>query len=171
MQRLLEPHEVIVPFASRVAEHFPDDRVEARRAFPHLLSLIQASALLHQYQRERDIAGRIIADCNDYHLCRHLMLGPLSRQLGGGLSDPARRFQRLRPNAINQTFSTTTIRTFDRSNERSIRGWLTELKDAGLAVMLETQRGRIPATWQLREALSTRTASCYRLLKCSSQID
>ena len=51
MQRMLKGAAVVVPFAERLAEMLDDSRVEIRRAFPHLVSTIQASALLHQKQR------------------------------------------------------------------------------------------------------------------------
>lgn len=61
IQRMLQQREVLIPFAAKVAEHFDCSRVEARRAFPNLMSMIQASALLHQFQRQLDSEGRILA--------------------------------------------------------------------------------------------------------------
>src|SRR5207244_3938479 len=50
-QRMLKPYTVVIPFAPMLAEKFPVNRVEARRAMPHLLSCIKAVALLRQYQK------------------------------------------------------------------------------------------------------------------------
>ena len=60
LQRLLERREIVIPFAERLADLFEafTERVEYRRAFPMLLSLIQASALLHQRQRQTDTEAR-----------------------------------------------------------------------------------------------------------------
>lgn len=61
-------HEVVIPFASQLATLFPAKLIRARRDFPQLLALIQASAILHQLQRERDDQGRIMASEADYQI-------------------------------------------------------------------------------------------------------
>jgi hypothetical protein len=61
-------HEVVIPFASELATLFPAKLIRARRDFPQLLALIEASAILHQQQRERDEHGRIIASETDYRI-------------------------------------------------------------------------------------------------------
>jgi len=150
LQRMLEPHGVLIPFAPTLAQHFEDGRVEARRAFPHTLSLIQASALLHQFQRQRDGDGHILADANDYQLARRLLSGPLARQLGGGLSEPAKRFLvRLSPVVKSEPFTTRDIRKHLKDASRSVSGWLTELADLGAANVIEPQHGPKPAIWKL----------------------
>ncbi len=64
--RTLQPALVVIPFARQLAEHFPATRVSSRRDFPKLLGLIEASAFLHQHQRQMDNQGRIIASQQDY---------------------------------------------------------------------------------------------------------
>jgi hypothetical protein len=59
-------HDVTIPFAERLAARYPADQVRSRRDFTQLLALIQACAVLHQRQRERDEFGRIIATEEDY---------------------------------------------------------------------------------------------------------
>jgi hypothetical protein len=92
VQRMLARKEVTVPFAPKLAEHLPDNQVEVRRAFPQIISLVQAYALLYQHQRQHDSAGRIIAARQDYQLAHRLLCEPMRRLLGGGISQPARRF-------------------------------------------------------------------------------
>lgn len=94
LQRLLDRRGIVVLFAERLADLFEvfAERVECRRAFPMLLSLVQASTLLHQRQRQTDKLGRLIAEPTDYEISAKLLRGPLSRTLGECLSDPARRF-------------------------------------------------------------------------------
>lgn len=65
---LIEPCEVIIPYAEQLAEMFPTSEERYMRDFDKVLTLIKASALLHQYQRERDKEGRIIATDYDYYL-------------------------------------------------------------------------------------------------------
>jgi hypothetical protein len=152
IQRLLLRKEVLVPFAPRLAKLLPDDRVEVRRAFPHLVSLVQASALLHQYQRRQDSAGRVIATHQDYRLARHLLCEPMRRLLGGGISEPARRFhERLRGWFGLIQFSTTDARMKEQASRASVYDWLTELNGAGAVELVEPGRGSLPATWHLAD--------------------
>lgn len=160
MQRLLEPHKVVIPFAQRLADCFPRNRVEARRAFPHLLSLIRTVAILHQYQRQRDEHGNLIADAQDYHIARRLLDQPFAQQLGGALSEPAQRFlERLRPEVGRNEFTTRDVGRFDQSSKRSITNWLMELRDVGIAEVVEPQRGPKPAIWQLTDDVDERAAN------------
>ncbi len=50
MQRLLRPLKVVNPFASTL--DYPSNRLQMRREFKKYMTLINAIALLHQYQRE-----------------------------------------------------------------------------------------------------------------------
>lgn len=55
MQRLLDPLEVVNPFAADL--QYPSDRLILRREQKKYLSLIKTIALLHQHQRPRRTAG------------------------------------------------------------------------------------------------------------------
>jgi hypothetical protein len=68
LQRLLQPLRVIVPYAERLAELLDCRRVELRRGFPQILSMIQAVTLMHQYQRARDDQDHLVATAADYRL-------------------------------------------------------------------------------------------------------
>lgn len=65
MQRLLRPGRVVIPFSDRIA--FPMTSVRHRDEHAVFLDLIAASALLHQYQRERDASGAFVAVEADFH--------------------------------------------------------------------------------------------------------
>jgi hypothetical protein len=156
LQRMLRPLPVVVPFADRLAELFPCERVEARRAYPHLMGMIQAAALLHQRQRPVDDDGRLVAQPADYHLARYLLLKPLARLLRDGLSDPARRFYALLAKRWPYThagdgspFKTTDAKALATSSKSAVYGWLADLHDAGVVELVEEGRGRKPATWRL----------------------
>jgi hypothetical protein len=64
---LLEAKPVVIPFADKLAKIFPVNRERYVRDYPAVLSLIRASALLHQYQRKQ-IDNVIYADRRDYDL-------------------------------------------------------------------------------------------------------
>jgi hypothetical protein len=63
-QRILEPLEVVIPFAERLA--FPARTTGDRRDNMKLLTLVAAHTLLHQRRRDRDKQGRVVAEARDY---------------------------------------------------------------------------------------------------------
>jgi hypothetical protein len=80
LQRWLErgPREVTIPFAPALAKLVPPKAVRLRRDFGALLVLIRACALLHQANRRRDRAGRIVATLEDYDTVRALVGGTIA---------------------------------------------------------------------------------------------
>jgi hypothetical protein len=150
MQRLLRPCPVIVPYAQALAELLRCDQVEMRRGVTQVLSTVQACALLHQYQRERDGAGRLLADADDYALACGLLDGPMARLMGLGVSQGAQRFlERLRGQFDGKPFTTAEARRKEKAARSAVYGWLGELDDAGLVRLVSEGRGRVPAVWQL----------------------
>ena len=157
LQRMLQPFNVVVPWAERLGERLAHEKVEARRAFPQLMSMIQASALLHQCQRMIDQDGRVVADHDDYQLARHLLLKPLGRLLGGKLSDPAIRFHErlvglVTGGLVTGQFSTRDIDRHEKASDRAVRGWLSELHEAGRVDLVHEPKGPKPAIWRLADA-------------------
>lgn len=69
--RGLEPRAVWIPFATQLAESLPP-RVRSRRDLPKVLGLIEASAYLHQHQRNRGEQGTIVATPEDYRIAKEL---------------------------------------------------------------------------------------------------
>lgn len=160
LQRLLQRRDIVVPFAERLADLFEvfAERVECRRAFPMLLSLIQASALLHQRQRQTDNQGRLIAEARDYEISAKLLCGSLSRTLGECLSDPARRFlDRLLAEIddpiypMQIPFNAAEIRGRLKAGRSTVAGFLTELEDKQFLELVEVVplgRGRPSKAWK-----------------------
>jgi hypothetical protein len=62
--------EVTVPYAEWLADHIPDRLPKVLRLTERLLMAIKASAWLHQRQRPRDGAGRIVATVADFAAVR-----------------------------------------------------------------------------------------------------
>ncbi|HMF14025.1 MAG TPA: hypothetical protein VKE94_17030, partial [Gemmataceae bacterium] len=152
VQRLLARGDVVIPYAPKLADLLPANRVEIRRAFSQLLSLIQASGLLHQYQRERDDNGRLVAGPDDYKLARHLLREPMRRLVGSGPSDPARRFHKRLVGWFGWgSFTTKEAKLKEEASRASVYEWLGELSGAGAVELLEAGRGRMPARWEMRE--------------------
>lgn len=150
-QRMLEPWPVSIPFAGKIAEQFDCERVEARRAIGHVMGMIQACAMLHQFQRTIDGAGRIVATVADYEMARHLCRGPLARLLGGRTSDAAIRFHQRLQSWVVDRFTTTEAAKRDRKASQTVRDWLRALCEAGGVEQIEASKGSRPATWKLLE--------------------
>lgn len=91
MQRLLKSQTVLVPYATRLAEALPAEKVECRRAFGHLLTCIRSSALLYQRQRSID-EGCIVANESDYATAYSLLSKPMTESIGKGVSDVASQY-------------------------------------------------------------------------------
>jgi hypothetical protein len=151
LQRMLQPQTVLVPYAEKLADTMGNYRVEARRAYPQVVSMIQASALLHQHQRQVDGDGRLLAAADDYQLARHLLGLPMARQLGGRIAEPAARFlDRLREwFGSEETFTTRNAKGKESRSKSSVYGWLAELHEAGMVDRVEEQRGNRAAQWRL----------------------
>jgi len=151
LQRMLEPLPVTVPFATRLGKLMASDRVEARRAFPHLISMVQASALLHQRRRQRHGDNRVLAEADDYQLARHLLLNPLGRLLGGWLSGQELRFyDRLKERfELEQDFTIPQVVKEETASKSAVYGWVTSLHSAGLLDQVEDRRGSKAARYRL----------------------
>lgn len=159
MQRMLEPVPVVVPFADRIGEKFNTDRVEARRAFPQVISMVRSFALLYQMQRLRDIDGRIMANEEDYRLAHRLLAKPISRLLGGACSEPARRFFDRLVRTVTGNFTIAQVTKDETYGKSTVHGWNSELHAAGFVMIVEASRGRTPTTWRLTGKTPDDTAS------------
>lgn len=72
--KLLTPVKVIVPYAKIIDEYFPETNVIMRTNYPRFLDFISASAAFHQYQREKDKNGFVIAQGEDYEIARECFI-------------------------------------------------------------------------------------------------
>jgi hypothetical protein len=153
MQRILAEHQppaVLIPFAERLAEHFPQHRPEARRGFDQVLSMVQAVALLHSQQRTM-ANGAIIATAHDYRVARYLLDKPMRRLLGSGVSDSASKlFERLL-DWVKGEFTTTEVveREYKTATDKTVRDWMNELHAAGWIKQIRPARGPHPGIWAL----------------------
>jgi hypothetical protein len=157
LQRMLRPFRVRIPYAERLGKLFPQERVEARRAIEYVYSLIGASALLHQRQREVDDDGFLIATEEDYRIARRLVAKPLGRLIGNAVSDPARRFYAAlaakwpgRPGG-GPCFTSTEAKAVQTCSKSAVNGWLHELTEIGVIRVNEEGRGSRATKWQLTD--------------------
>jgi DNA polymerase len=157
IQRTLNKQPVLIPYASKIQEQIPVTRIEARRAFPHLLQMIETCALLHQRQRTRDSAGAIFADEKDYEVARRLLQESMSRAMGKVLSASAKRFydracgwsQTPDWDPSNFTVMQARKKADNEFARNTVSGWLHDLEDLGFAEETACAKGRAPATWKI----------------------
>jgi hypothetical protein len=88
LQHILEPTEVLIPFASELAQRFPAERVECRRAFVLFLAFIEAIAALYCRQRETR-GGKLIAAPEDAQTAEVILQPWLATTLPAGVSPSA----------------------------------------------------------------------------------
>jgi hypothetical protein len=117
LQRMLAQYSVVIPYAPKLAELLDGQRVEIRRAYPQVLATIQATALLHQRQRDIDDTGILTATVDDYKAARELLVAPLQRSIGGAVSPGAQRTHA----AAGRALPRETVQ-HDRSSSRHRHG-------------------------------------------------
>ena len=140
-QRLIEPMPVVVPGTSAIA--FPDHATRHRRDHQKLLSLICASALLHQHQRTIgtvEVGARTVryVEASDHDVALGLRLG--ERVLTRGGDDLAPQTRRLLAAAQAHVASFTEADdtyadavSFTRRELREALGWSEHQVRIGLA--------------------------------------
>ena len=69
----IDEFRVVIPYARTLAKAIPPVTVRLRRDFGALLGLIKTHAILHQYQRDGDAEGRIMATVEDYAVVHELV--------------------------------------------------------------------------------------------------
>ena len=152
-QRMLLRCRVVIPFAPRLGDLFPKERTDARRTFGHVLAVIEAVALLHQYQRVAEPAAgvAVVATRDDYALARRLIVEPIARSLGSGVSPAAQRLaERIYETFGGGEFSTGDIAKTEGiiGDVQTIRGYVKALADVELLEQTVEARGRRPAKYR-----------------------
>ncbi len=144
---------VLVPYGPKLAERLPTDKPECRRLAGHLLSMIEASAIAHQFQREGD-GEAIVAAPADYAVAWRLLRGPAARVLGREPHASVRRlvavlWERFR----HCEFTTNEAADAAGVGPRWARQGLRWLVENNLAEETEPARGPRPGRWRLTGTL------------------
>ena len=110
----LRPHSVLIPYAELIQYFFPDD-VLMRTHYRRFLDYICSSAVFHQYQREKNKDGRLIATPDDYMIARMVLIYTTSNPLMISLSKEYRDLLKI----LQEHIDPMTIRelglNFDKS--------------------------------------------------------
>lgn len=138
LQRLLEARPVVIPYAERI--EFPATSVHHRRDQERFLNLIEASALLHQYQRLRH-GEHVIADPRDFEIAARLVAEQSSSH---ELSRPARELLDAVKEKKLSTFTMDDLLAIRPHWTRyAFRASLKELLDLEFIASLSAGRGRL----------------------------
>jgi hypothetical protein len=70
----LKQVKVRIPFAEIIDQYFPTKNIIMRTNYPRFLDFVSASAAFHQYQREVDEEGYVLAVGQDYDIARACFL-------------------------------------------------------------------------------------------------
>ena len=112
LQRWLQASDnrVIIPFAEALAKLVNETAVTMRRAFPAILSLIEANAILHQASRQRMGDGVIVASPEDYRVVHELVAHLISQEVEATVPERMRHIVL----AVNNLSEGKTTITFAR---------------------------------------------------------
>lgn len=69
--RELKPYQVVNPYASKI--QLPEEAHKIRRLNDLFISFVKMVTILNQYQRKRDIKGRLITEITDIEVAIHIM--------------------------------------------------------------------------------------------------
>ncbi len=162
MQRLLAAPVagVVIPFAGLLQQRIPKERVETRRAFPMLMAVIEASALLHRFQREVDAEGRIIATRADYAFAKRVVGAVVSAAISHSPTEAHQRFfetVRLQGYAEGDFLTAPDLGVKIGRDSRRINECFRALRRFGVFEQVTEATGAKAAVWKmLRDVLPDR---------------
>ena len=140
IQWLLEPFPVSIPYLPALAERFPAQQTEARRAFVRLAAVTEASCLLHQRQRRLE-EDKLIAEEDDFKLAWRLLAPWLRVRLAEG---PTPSVQRVWAAIRDKTgpLSQMDLTKMGLGSRPTIGKALSYLERAGAIAFLENEPGK-----------------------------
>ena len=146
-------HRVTIPYAKALVEKIPPVAVRLRRDVGSLLALIRSHAVLHQATRQKDQAGRIVADLDDYAVVRDLVADVMAEGVGATVSETVRETVEAvaaiaPPNGIELRALADRLK-LDKSN---VSRRLARAADGGYVRNLEDKRGK-PGRWVIGDPL------------------
>jgi hypothetical protein len=146
-QRQLKKRTVVIPYAPRLDSMIPKSSSQLRRAFPRILHTIKACTLLHQFHRETDSTGALIATELDYRITRKVLFDSLAELLGAGPSKEAQAiFKKLSADIQESSFTAKEIEHRYNLTQQQTNRVLNQLLAAGL-LDREPSAGQRPAQW------------------------
>jgi energy-coupling factor transporter ATP-binding protein EcfA2 len=134
-QRLLRPAKVTIPFVDLLT--LPYDVVSTRRAFSQLISMIEAVAILRQYQKEtqeQDSDLILCADEIDYGIVYPLVMKIFARTYSG-INEKSRDLLRIIiERSPHYSFTILELHGWAGISDASVRRRLRELVEQGIVL-------------------------------------
>lgn len=153
---VLKTYSVIIPFAQDIGKVFPKKPIRVRRDYGRFLALIEASALLHQYQRKTKILDDqvyLVAEVADFVIAKIIGEQILKETIFAlppkvqNILLAAREIVEDKKTAINidPTFTVTEIALHMGLDYDTINKWFYALINKGYAETKIEGRGSKPA--------------------------
>src|SRR5262249_51582691 len=141
----LGSRQVVIPFAKELAASIPPVAVRLRRDFPTILALIEAYALLHQVNRERDADGAIMATLEDYSAVREIVADLVSNGVGATVPEVVREtvdaVAKLIKNGSGEGVSQTNLTKMLHLDRSSVSRRANDAIERGYLKNLEEKKG------------------------------
>jgi hypothetical protein len=140
-QRLLKQRRVRIPFADKLI--LSASSLIARRAFPQLLGVIEAVALLRQFRKKHHDDGHIVATVEDYRIAYGLMR-PILQRTFAPVGERALGLMATISNqdlVPQQRFTRADCQKWTGLSATEIRNRINVLVEAGLIEILSGNRG------------------------------
>ena len=118
--------KVVIPFAKKLPYFFPRNYF-MRTHFKRFLDYIKSSACLHQYQREKDDNGNVIAIGTDYEIARKVLLKTTSNPSMIPLTRALKNCLEFFEKHPNDWFAISDIETKFPVTDRTIQTWIKKL--------------------------------------------
>ena len=156
--RLLEPAEVVVPFAKRI--NVPSQPLRLRRDVPRLISIIRLVAWVHQHTRNRDDQGRVIATEKDFYKAIGIVgdsfarawksLTPTEEKVYEAITQHVT--ENLRKHGFKRSHVETALEKYEADvPSRTVKEALRTLASSGL-LESDSKRGATGATYTVAKA-------------------
>lgn len=158
----LKPYNVDVAIAGHFVEDFPTKHLIIRTHWDRFVDLIKASAILHQYQREKTKEGFIIANGQDYDVARDILIKTTTNAMMIPLSQLRQNlikvFMDMDEGQLEGTWNTVSEleEKISFCSDKSIRTNCNELVNLGILEKEIQRRENIPKptmAYRLKEGL------------------
>ena len=148
-QRMLKQYEVILPqlpIAQALLTVWKFDDIDHSRKVGALIELAKSVALLHQYQRQKDLKGRLIADESDIERAIGLMtrLNMMQDKATFGI-DKFKQLSVLASEYKNDNFTPSQAAASMECDLRTARRRITRYCDSGMIRCTKESSGSNPA--------------------------
>jgi hypothetical protein len=148
---LLQPFEVVIPYAKSLVNLAPWDRTR----LDYFLGIISIITCIYQYQREKDEKGRLIATPADLYMAMRICWSTLMQSLQQ-LPERLKKCLEILPTEDEGLGMTSKeVALLLKKSQSTIRGYLSDLVNLNHAVSDRRQGSREKQFWRVRSRAET----------------